>query len=121
MVVYYLSFHPRLFIQEGIKNGTFELIWSYILDIENDANPHPRRRKSIQAWRSFAKTDIEESEDLLLLMESFERRNIKPSDALHLAAAVVASADFFITVDGGILKKSIMELDFCKFSFDIVQ
>ena len=54
--------------------------------------------------------DVEESEELLLLMESFERQGIKPRDALHLAAAVVASADFFITVDHGILKKSITEI-----------
>ena len=53
---------------------------------------------------------MEESEKLLLLMESFEQRDIKSSDALHLAAAVVASADFFITVDRGILNKSIAEI-----------
>ena len=43
-------------------------------------------------------------------MESFEQRGIKPCDALHLAAAIVATADFFITVDGGILKKPITEI-----------
>ena len=54
--------------------------------------------------------DVEESETLLLLMESFEQRGMKPRDALHLAAAIVASADFFITVDHGILNKSIAEI-----------
>jgi predicted nucleic acid-binding protein len=105
-----LETEAKLFIQEGIKNGTFELVWSYILDIENDANPYPRRRKSIRTSQSFAKTDVEESETLLAHMESFEQRGIKPSDALHLAAAVVASVDFFITVDRGILNKSIAEI-----------
>ena len=105
-----LETEAKLFIQEGIKNGTFELVWSYVLDIENDANPYPRRRKSVRTWQSFAKIDVEESEELLLLMESFEQREIKSHDALHLAAAVVAPADFFITVDHGILKKSITEI-----------
>jgi len=105
-----LETEAKLFIQKGIKNGTFELVWSYVLDIESDANPYPRRKKSVQAWKSFAITDVEESEALLALMESFEKRRLKSCDALHLAAAVVASADFFITVDRGILNKPIHEI-----------
>ena len=105
-----LETEAKLFIQEGIKNGTFDLVWSYILDIESNANPCPRRKKSVQAWKLVAKRDIEESEALLILMESFEKRKVKPYDALHLAAAVVASADFFITVDRGILNKQINEI-----------
>jgi predicted nucleic acid-binding protein len=99
-----------LFIQEEIKNGTLALVWSYVLDVENSVNPYPRRKKFVQAWRSFAVTDVEESEALLVLMESFEKRGLKPCDALHLASAVAASADFFITVDHGILNKPIHEI-----------
>jgi hypothetical protein len=105
-----LETEAKLFIQNGIKIGTFELVWSYILDIENNANPYPRRQKSVQAWKSFAITDVEESDTLLVLMDSFEKRNLKLYDALHLAAAIVASADFFITVDRGILNKPINEI-----------
>ena len=32
-----------LFIQEEIKNGNIELVWSYILEQENDDNPFERR------------------------------------------------------------------------------
>ena len=105
-----LETEAKLFIQEKIKNGTFELVWSYILDIESNANPYPRRRKFVQAWKSFAVTDVEESEALLVLMESFEKQKLKSCDALHLASAVMASADFFITVDHGILNKPIHEI-----------
>ena len=105
-----LETEAKLFIQEEIKNGTFELIWSYILDVESSANPYLRRRKSVQEWKSFAIMDIEESEALLILMESFEKRKLKSCDALHLASAVMASADFFITVDHGILNKPIPEI-----------
>ena len=105
-----LETEAKLFIQEGIKNGTFELVWSYIIDIENNANPYQRRKKTVQAWKRFAVTDIEESEELLVIMESFEKRKAKPMDALHLAAAVVASADFLITTDIGMLNKPITEI-----------
>ena len=105
-----LETEAKLFIQKGIKNETFELVWSYVLDFESNANPYPRRKKFVQKWKSFAVTDVEESESLLVLMESFEQRNIKPFDALHLAAAITASTDFFITVDRGILNKNISEI-----------
>jgi predicted nucleic acid-binding protein len=81
-----------------------------VLDFENDANPHPRQKKEIQKWKKLAKMDIEESQPLLLLMESFEKRRLKSADALHLACAVMGNADFFITVDHGILNKSISEI-----------
>jgi predicted nucleic acid-binding protein len=105
-----LETEAKLYIQEGIKNGMFELVWSYVLDFESNANPSSRRRKFVQTWKSFAVTGVEESEALLILMESFERWGVKPVDALHLAAAVIASADFFITVDHGILNKTVTEI-----------
>lgn len=102
-----------LFILEKIKTGDIKLIWSYILDSENNASPSLRRKKSVHAWKSFAQSDVVESETLLKLMESFEDRGVKSFDALHLAAAVVASADFFVTVDRGILNKSLPEIRVC--------
>ncbi len=57
-----------------------------------------------------AVSDIEESDVLLLLMESFEQRKLKSADALHLASAVMAEANFFITVDRGILNKPVSEI-----------
>jgi predicted nucleic acid-binding protein len=105
-----LETEAKLFIQEGIKNETFELVWSYILDLENNANPYARRKKSVQAWKRFAVSDVEESEALLAIMETIEKRNVKPMDALHLATAVIAEADFFITADKAILNKPIMEI-----------
>lgn len=41
-----LETEAKLFIQAGIKNGTFELVWSYILELENDANPHFQRKEN---------------------------------------------------------------------------
>ena len=105
-----LETEAKLYVQEGIRNGTFELVWSYVVDIENDANPYPRRRRFVSAWKQFAVIDVEESEELLVLMESFEKRGVKPNDALHLASAVVAPADIFITADRGILNKPINEI-----------
>ncbi|HQJ05355.1 MAG TPA: hypothetical protein PLI57_03120, partial [Spirochaetota bacterium] len=34
----FLETEAKLFIQQRIKNGEFDLIWSFILDYENSAN-----------------------------------------------------------------------------------
>jgi hypothetical protein len=61
-----LETEAKLFIQEGIKNGTFELVWSCILDYENDANPFPMQKRRIRSWKSFAAQDIEISDNVIL-------------------------------------------------------
>jgi hypothetical protein len=94
-----------LFIQEEIKNGNLELVWSYILEQENRDNPFERRRESISLWKSRAKMDIGESEEVIQFAESYLRLGLKPKDALHVACAVVAGVDYFITTDRGFSKR----------------
>ena len=43
-----LESEAKLFIQEKIKTKKIELIWSYILDIENHHNPFIEKRVSIE-------------------------------------------------------------------------
>ena len=105
-----LETEAKLFIQNGIKNGTFELVWSYILDIENNANPHFQRKENIAPWKYLSTVMIEESESVLLRAENYKRQGLKPKDALHVACAVDAASDFFITTDRGILKKRFSEI-----------
>ncbi len=40
-----LELEAKLRIQENIRSGSFELVWSYILDYENSQNPFRERRK----------------------------------------------------------------------------
>ena len=105
-----LETEAKLFIQNGIKNGTFELVWSYILDIENNANPHFQRKENIAPWKYLSTVMVEESESVLLRAEDYKRQGLKSKDALHVACAVDAASDFFITTDRGILKKRFSEI-----------
>jgi len=41
----------KLHIQQSLLHKTFELVWSYILDYENAANPYYNRRQAIAKWR----------------------------------------------------------------------
>jgi predicted nucleic acid-binding protein len=82
----------------------------YILEQENEDNPFERRRESIGLWKLRAKTEVGESEEVILLAESYCQLGLKPKDALHVACAAVVKANYFITTDRGILKKAIKQI-----------
>lgn len=42
-----LESEAKFKIQENIRSGVFKLIWSYILDYENNINPFRERREQI--------------------------------------------------------------------------
>ena len=53
-----LETEAKLYIQEKIRDGILELVWSYILDYENLANPFEERRNIIQNWKARALIDV---------------------------------------------------------------
>jgi hypothetical protein len=105
-----LETEAKLFIQEGIKNGTFELVWSCILDDENDANPFPIQKRRIKSWQALAVHDIDITDDVMRWAKHFVGKGNKSMDALHLACAKVACIDAFITTDRDILKKRLTDI-----------
>ncbi len=96
----------KLYIQEQIKNGELYLIWSYILEFENSKNPFEERRVSILRWKKFASADIEETENLLQTAVDLVKIGLKAKDALHIASAIEAEADYFLSTDDKILNKT---------------
>ncbi len=106
-----LETEAKLFIQDNIKNNELELIWSYILEIENFHNPHDERKNTIIMWKKLASLDISESPELLVHAGALAKFGAKTKDALHVAAAIEGKADYFLTTDDKLLvavKKSKM-------------
>ena len=100
-----LESEAKLYVQEKIKEGAIELIWSYILDFGNEQNPFDERKRVIKKWRAFAKVDIEQNEQVLKAAKSLAAMGLKAKDALHIAWAIEGRADFFLTTDDKILCK----------------
>lgn len=100
-----LQTQAKLAIQERIRNGSLELIWSYILDYENAANPFEDRRSFVATWKAIAIADIDASEALLSLAVEISKMGIKAKDSIHLACAREAGCSFFVTTDRRILKE----------------
>lgn len=46
-LIVHLQTQAKFFVQEGIRSGQFDLVWSAILDLENAANPDIERNKAI--------------------------------------------------------------------------
>lgn len=101
-----LEAEAKLKIQEGVLAGTWQLVWSYILDYENSHNPFPERREQISAWRAYAVADLEEDTAIVEFAKEITRRGVKEMEALHIACAVHAGAAHFLTTDDIILKSS---------------
>lgn len=84
--------------------GDITLVASDILAFETERNPNPTRR-------AYASEILAKTEQWVALNESIEKRarelnsmGIKPLDALHLASAEAAHADYFCTCDDKLLR-----------------
>lgn len=101
-----LEAEAKLKIQEGVLEGRWHLVWSYVLDYENSKNPFQERREQISAWKAYAEVDLVEDSAILGFARQFTQRGIKAMDALHIACAVQAGAGHFLTTDDILLKSS---------------
>jgi len=97
----------KLLIQDELLAGKINLVWSYILFQENNDNPYPNRKQQVLTWESLASQHITRTEDIEAYAESLLPMGFKAKDALHVACAVAAGADYFITTDKKVLNKSV--------------
>lgn len=100
-----LETQAKLFVQNKITEDKLELVWSYILEYENSFNPFDERQKIIADWKNQAILDIEETDTIIQLASHFQNLQIKAKDALHIACAIEAQANYFLTTDKFLLKK----------------
>jgi len=106
-----LETEAKLFIQHEILVGNYELVWSYILEFENNQNPYKDRREAIQDWKNLSNIFCVENDKIIEFAETLLNKGIKVKDALHIACAVDSNADFFITTDKGLINKQIPEIN----------
>ena len=100
-----LEAEAKLDVQQRIKNKEIELAWSYMLDYENQANPFEERRDVIARWKTAAAVDVAETDAVVQQAREIASRGLHAKDALHVACAIVAGCDFFLTTDDFLLKK----------------
>jgi len=100
----------KLNIQDAIKAGEFLLLWSFVLDYENAANPFLDVRNRIIEWKYLAIADCDLSEDITNKSRELMKLGLRQMDASHLACAIYLGADYFLTTDKKILNKVITDV-----------
>lgn len=65
----FLETQAKLMIQDFVKDDMFSLIWSFILDFENSANPDENIKEDIFTWRSVSSAMIHFEKEVLTYAE----------------------------------------------------
>ena len=92
-------------ILQMIELGGVELVSSEVLEFENSRNPFSHRRAWVSFYLSLAKDYQEFDESIRKRAQGLESKRLEPLDALHLACAEGAEAEYFITCDDRIIKR----------------
>ena len=101
-----LETEATLTIQRAILTQKIYLVWSFMLDFENDANPYPDHREAISEWKNLASIQIPTLETIKEYANQLTTTlGIKSKDALHIACSIEAQCNYF-TTDKQLLKKS---------------
>ena len=102
-----LETEAKIAVQSFIRDGQIQLVWSFILDFENSANPYKERRDTIKEWRSISVTNIDATEKIRNYANELQGLyGIKPKDSLHLACAIEGKSKYFLTTDKILMKKA---------------
>jgi len=101
-----LETESKLLIQFEIMYGKLKLVWSYMSTHENNDNPSEDRKKQIATWKALASTIIMRTPEIDVRVNSLLALGIKVKDTLQIACAIAADADYFITTDKKVLKKT---------------
>lgn len=97
----------QIFIENQIRLGKVELATSYMLHYENLQCPRKQRREYVaQFLKSHTSNyvNVGSAEIVMVKAEKFILEGIKQKDAYHLASAILAECDYFLSVDDRLLK-----------------
>lgn len=89
-----------------VKVGNIELISSTVLELETLRNPLAIRREHGEQVLAEATTIVLIDEQIEQRSKQFMEMGVKSMDALHLAAAEIARADYFCTCDDRFLRRA---------------
>lgn len=92
-------------ILASVQAGDVSLLGSEALDYETSRIPNDERRSQVTSILALVNEHVSMTQGVEILAKSLEKGGIFPMDAVHLALASTAGADFFCTCDGKLLRK----------------
>lgn len=103
----------KLLIQKLVSKKQLNLVWSYILKFENSRNVYEAKKNAIAGWRKLSIEYVDQSSEIESLAKEIMQSGMKEADALHVACAISAECDHFITVDKRVLKFKSDKITIC--------
>jgi predicted nucleic acid-binding protein len=86
-------------IKNLIELHQVNLAWSYVLRIENKQIRNLEQRLEILAWENKAAISVDKSQEIYKIANEVQKTGVHKFDALHIACAIVAKCQFFVTTD----------------------
>ena len=108
-----LETKAKLFIQSLVVKKEIDLVWSYMLDYENSKNISKQKSEAIQRWQKLAIEDVDFNSEINRMSNAIQKKGIKNADAIHVACAIYAVCDYFISVDKQLLKYPTNKIIIC--------
>lgn len=102
-----LETQAKLHIQDLIQKKHLELVTSYMLRYECGQNPYEMRRRAIMQFvdtHATAYVGLERKEEIVSMATEIMSTGVKFKDACHVASAVYANCEYFISTDKRLLK-----------------
>lgn len=99
-----LETEAKLRVQQLMRIGATEYVWSKVLDYELGNSPYTDQAEEIEVWADWPATYVEMDDSVVRRATQIMASGVKRMDALHLASALAAQCDWFLTTDRGILK-----------------
>ncbi len=99
-----LETKAKLYIQKLIVDKNIYLITSVILEYENNDNPHKVRQQAINDFFKYSSGYVGENTEVVSIAATIKKSGIATKDSAHLACAIYAECDYFITTDDKLLK-----------------
>lgn len=96
----HLDTEAKLHIQDMVKNNELELVTSYMLDYENAKNRFWHKRQAISEFMNENEAyyvSQDRNEEAIQIAEEIKKTGVKNADALHVACAILAKSNYFIT------------------------
>ena len=102
-----LETKAKLFIQNLVVDGKVKLTISSVSRLENNDNPFPFRRMAITDFFRNADFIVTSTDEIRTMASNLVNDGLKSKDSAHIACAISAECDYFITTDDKLLKRNI--------------
>ena len=102
-----LETQAKLQIQRMVQEKRLELASSFVLEYENNRNPHLSRKMAISSFLQenvSAYVNGERIEEVREKAKVIQKTGVKTADALHTACSILSGSDYLITTDDRLLR-----------------